>query len=332
MREERADFHVHFGNRTEEEIIEEARENRVSVVAVLDRGIVKIGRLKHLIATAQNQGVTVIPGVENLTEVSYDHSKLSTELLGLDFDLDHPAIHDTFDPLGKRQQEKHLRKIEFQRSFLESRGFDLNTTRENTTHWETIKKGGILETALELCKIAAYNPKNRPLLDSLQTSIKEHLSRRPQDKGELQEAKCLYWEYFAQGQPGFRRWFLDYKVIINSIHQAGGVVIIPHPEYRHIDNKVGIDKILGELFDAGVDGIEGWDAGPLDKHLARLALNKGKLLLGGSGEDSTNYNNRVMGKGEKGSERMYISPKRLIDIRSYKQRAGIGKQLEISTC
>lgn len=319
---ERADFHVHLGDRTYKDLIDEALANQVKVMAVLDRGIVRISKLRYLIKLGRKSLIKIIPGVECLTEVPYEGKTIHQELLSLDFDLSHPEIFKYFDPGGEVYSQKHHGKVEFQKSFLENEGLSLNSTAENLRQWKVINSGEVLDTAVRLCKIAAADPANKDYFLAHQEKLKDHLIKRPQDSDNL-EAKYLYWEFFAAGQKGFRRWQLDYQTIISTIHKAGGVVIIPHPTFRHKPNGIEITKLFDTLLSLGVDGVEGWDADLLNRDLASYALNKEKLILGGSGRDATYYSNRVVGKGDIKEQRMYISPRRLQDIRRYKQKFGL---------
>lgn len=319
---ERADFHVHFGDRTTCDLIDEALTNNVRVMGVLDRGIVRTCLLRQLTLEAKQKNITIIPGVECLTEVDLGPKKISIELLGLDFDLEHPQIYHNFDPNGEVYSQKHLRKVEFQKDFLEQKGFSLKINPENCAQWDLINNGTTLDTAIRLCKIVASNQENTSQFDEFQQEIENHLNKRPQDKNDL-HAKFLYWKYFAPGQSGFRRWQLDYQTIIDSIHQAQGVVIVPHPSFRHKPNGTDFVTLINSLFEIGIDGIEGWDADLLDKSLIRSLINKGKIIVGGSGRDATYYSNRIIGKGDIEKQRMFISPRRLQDIRNYKQKVGL---------
>lgn len=336
---ERADFHVHLGERSDDNLIQEARQNGVTKLAVLDREIVRVERLKQLITKSHTKGVTILPGVEVLTAIPYDHQMATIELLGLDFDLDHPGIHYYFDPQGESYAPKHHHKVRFQKEYLEKLGLCLNHTEENLRQWETIQSGSVLDTAIRLCKIAASDPTNNDFFNGNQTDINDHLAKRPQDQ-DAPTAKYLFWQHFAAGQTAYTGWQqekahliatgkcqpdLDAPSLIQLFHDAGGVVIIPHPHFRHKEGGT-MPEILSHAFAMGVDGVECWDADLLDRPLAKCILQEGKLVLGGSGQDTTYYSNRVMGKGDINKQRMYISPIRLNNIRSYKQRTGISSK------
>lgn len=326
---ERADFHVHLGDRDNTDLIQEALEHQVNTLAVFDRSLVRTARLQSLMEEAAQAGITIIPGVESLVRLNHQGKETYLELVGLDFSLQHPQIFHYFDPRGEYYRDKHQTKVDFQKGFLEERGFSLDGTSISSQQWEVIKSGEVLDTAIRLCKIAAVDPNNRSLISSLTPDVETHLRKRPQDQSDP-VAKYLYWAYFAPGQDGFRRWQPNFATVVEAIHQAAGVVILPHPSLKHSHEEIDPLDILDDLFTMGLDGVEGWDADLLNKNLARKVIRAGRLVLGGSGKDATYYQNRVLGKGEIDKQRMYIAPRRLQALRNYKlprlrqARPGVG--------
>ncbi|MCL5783904.1 MAG: hypothetical protein M1142_00915 [Patescibacteria group bacterium] len=331
---ERADFHIHLGDRTNENLLDEAIRNHVSVLAVLDRGIIKTTQLEQLIKAGQNQGIEILPAVECLTEVPLNSHSISVEFLGLDFDLNHPAIYRNFNPKGEFYSQKHQRKVAYQVGCLENQGFQLNRVSETNSLWSTVDGGEFLDTAIRLCRIVVLDPANQKLLQSANGKVEAHLAKRPEDKPKdpnnptelsLLNAKVIYWELFAPGMPGFKKWHLDPQTILNTIHEAGGVVIVPHPKFQHKLGGTTVEEALDHLFKIGIDGVEVWDANLIDKKFTRQVLSKGKIALGGSGQDTTYYQNRVMGMGDIKDQRMFISTRRLVDLKLYKVLHGYGR-------
>ena len=107
------------------------------------------------------------------------------------------------------------------------------------------------------------------------------------------------------------------QLIVKTIREANGVVVGAHPNFKIGDGIVNLDTVINYWFENKVDGLEGWDAGPLNKELALKSRARGGLVLGGSGRD-IKYSNRIMGKGDINRQDMYISPKHLLDIKKYK--------------
>lgn len=315
---DRADLHVHLGDRDPEDLLNEAEKNSVGVVAVLDRGIIRTKKLTELMRMGQERSIQVIPGIESLTEVQFNGHTIPLELVGLDFDLDDPDIDRVFGPKGEVYSSKHRRKVEYQRSFLESLGLKIRRTEHNANQWDLVESGEVLDTAIRLCKIAALDEDNQEIFKSWANDMLAHLEKRPQDQEGL-EAKFLFWNSFAIGQPGYKKWSLDFDTIVNTIHRADGVVVLAHPDFQHGKDESELVPLITNLFDKGIDGVEGWDAGPLDDYLDYLARRYNKLCLGGSGQDLTNYSNRKMGYGDLVTQNMYIPINRCLEIARYKE-------------
>lgn len=320
MEKPRADFHVHIGDRTNEDFIQEALDNNVKVVAALDRGSeVKIDRLKDLITYGEKRGVTVIPGVESFTQVTLCGQQAAFELIGLDFDLDHPDIYRIFDPRAGIPPQLHDPKISFQRTILENMGFNLDPSSENQLLYDEIKSRMKAETAIRYCQITLMNPQNLQLMNSpyWQKQTRIHFQSRPEDQGHLENV--LYWSVFAPGKEGYWQNHLSFKLILDTIHKAGGVVIGAHPKLKLGDEGPNLDSLIEFWFDQGIDGLEVWDAAPPDTYLTHKAVSRHKLYLGGSGRD-IKYSNRIMGRGDAKLQDMYIHPKMLDMLRNYKER------------
>lgn len=316
MSREKADFHVHIGTRTNEDIFQEAINNQVRVLGLLDRGAVDCSRLTQLKESGRSCGIEVVPGIECLTEIRHKLRLINFELIGLNFDEKCPAVFDTFDVRGGVNLEKHDQKVTYQRTFLQSCGFKLQRIEANEPIWKMVEQDHVFDTAYKLCQIAARSQLNRGLFEDLGDEIRQHLEKRPQDRSDLY-SKFLYWRLFAPGKPGFRKWYLDASTIINTVHEGGGIVLLAHPNFQHSEADSQLPEMLDFIFDLGIDGVEGWDAGLLDKRLAKEALKRGGLVLGGSGTDQTNYSNRSIGLGEISNPLMHISSRRLCDILRY---------------
>ena len=72
---------------------------------------------------------------------------------------------------------------------------------------------------------------------------------------------------------------------METVKQAGGVVIIAHPGDRRRNDTLLSDAQIGMLVDAGLDGLEVWHRGNLPdqrRRLLDLARKYGLLVTGGS--------------------------------------------------
>ncbi len=315
---ERADFHVHLGDREDADIVREALDNHVTVVAVMDRGIVRIEKVRRLVALGEKAGIIIVPGVECFTEIQDKSGKTAPfELIGLDFNLGSPTLFNDFDPRGEVYSGRHDVKVTFQREFLENQGFNMTPNEQTQSMWDIVNSAQILDTAVRLCGIAAQDKATISRLiqsTKFQSELESHHSHRPQDRGDL--AKFLYWKYFAYGTPGYKKWHPEPKTIIDSIKKSEGVVLLAHPRFQHVQGDLTILDVMADIFKLGIDGLEGWDHGNLDIELAIMARRRGLLVLGGSGRDIS-YNNRILGRGAVGEEEMFISPRRLKELKAY---------------
>ncbi|MBI4037389.1 hypothetical protein HY385_03120 [Candidatus Daviesbacteria bacterium] len=317
----RADLHVHYSDQRRDDLLEEAQANQTEVVGLLERETIRTNILQHVINEGVTRGLRLVPGIELL----FRHESQGTqsyELICLDFNLQNPRIFNELDPKGEVYSSVHRRKVDFQTEFLANLGFNMEPIPETDAAWHNLNSGEFADTAIRLSRIAIQNPSNKSVVDhllsSLESEYSEYLKKRPEDNGD--SAKFLYWQHFALGKPGQKRWTKEVqpKDLIQLIHQAGGLVILAHPEEF---NDPFISYMLDEV---GVDGLEGWHAGPLNLRLARKALERGKLVLGGSGKSIEDYNNRLIGLGDIETQNMFIPAAKIIDqIEEYKRNARI---------
>jgi len=80
--------------------------------------------------------------------------------------------------------------------------------------------------------------------------------RRAGHVGDRQEA---FDKYLASGQPAYvDRTRLSPADSIAAIHGAGGVAILGHPPQLRCQNNAQLERIVRDLIDAGLDGIEAY--------------------------------------------------------------------------
>lgn len=318
MNERRADFHVHLGDRTDENLLAEAEQNGVEVLTVLDRRIIRTRRLSSLQEKAQTRGITLLPGVEVLVEYNRGNNTEMLEIVGVNPNLRHPELINVFDPSGDFFRSTHIPKIVHQTNFLRQQGFEID---ELHPQWSDIYAGSIPDASARLCSIAANNPVNARLMQDMQPEIEELLKKRPEDTLKA-PAKILFTKYFGVNKPAYVPWGLTAERVIDILHQAGGLAILAHPRFQHSQGESHLVAMLDELFVSGIDGVEGWD-GTHDPEVDEIASKRGKLVLGGSGQDTTNYDNRIMGLGEKNPKNkptMYIPTSKLQEIKLHQQK------------
>ena len=118
-----------------------------------------------------------------------------------------------------------------------------------------------------------------------------HLARVLMDKGVASSFQEAFGEWIGKGRACY--WPIDkpdYREVLRTVHEAGGVGSLAHPCLMKID---GWDRFLGQLAAAGLDAIEvfypyvasnGIGRGlSIDPRLMRtMAEKRGFLLTGGS--------------------------------------------------
>lgn len=320
---ERADLHVHYDKKNVSQLLQEAHSNDVKVMAVLEHETVRSHLYPDLINQAAQLAITILPAVEMWFKYRQNGQVIPFELVGIDFDLNNSQVFNSLDPHGEVYSNIHRQKVAFQVAKLENQGFDLSRTPETCAFWEELDSGENAATAFLVCKAAALSPKNSRLVERLKVdlaeTIEKHLRQRPEDEGQME--KILYWENFALGKSGYKRWSpeVDPREMIEIIRGAGGVVVLAHPKYQHTEGAPDPVEILDQLLDLGVDGLEGYNASPLDEELNRKARDRGLLVLGGSGK-SYDYHNRLIGLGDIDRRDMLIPVSILDQIKEYKAK------------
>lgn len=77
-------------------------------------------------------------------------------------------------------------------------------------------------------------------------------------------------KFLANGKPFYLKTKgLDFEKALSTIHNANGVAVLAHPMSLYLSWKNLTKKII-ELKEAGIDGIEAWNAGTKPNHCRRL--------------------------------------------------------------
>ncbi len=310
---ERVDLHTHYVPAHEDELLNRALHNNVILLGALGHESVLLDHLRGFVKKAKTCGVRVLPGIEAAFTLRKDGLAIPYELICLGIDTEDPEIYNLVDPRGKYFGERHGAKVDVQISIAEEDGFDMALCEANRPYLEALHSKLDAATAILVCRAAAYNPQNKSRLSELQTEIDVHFSNRPQDAGDL--AKFLYGRLFGIGKPGYNEWqtvrkqFTDItpEDYIDIMHRAGATVVLAHPNFQHEKGALPPSFAIEDFLDMSIDGLEGWDAGPLNIDLARRSLRRHKLVLGGSGW-SPDYDNRDVGVGDKALRNMLIPP------------------------
>lgn len=223
-------MHIHTicsdGNLSPKQIIDEAKKNKVSVIAIADHDTVE-AYTTSLFDYAKSQGIKLIPAVEISTKIA----KVGFHVLGYNFDLMNKNLLKKLSLLRNTRRD-YLNKVAKKLSDL---GYILNIEKLNKI--DAVTKAHI---ALDIIS----NEKNNKLL-------LKNFGHIPQ-KGEFIET------VMNDGCPAFvNKESITPKEASDLIHNAGGKVVLAHPvAYKYEDN-LNVHEILELFKDMNADGIEG---------------------------------------------------------------------------
>jgi predicted metal-dependent phosphoesterase TrpH len=198
-------------------------------------------------AAADRCGIEFVAGVE----ISAEYSPGTMHILG--YCIDHHAVS-----LSTKLEE--LRVAREQRNpqiahRLNSMGFDVSYE--------------------EVAELAGNNVVGRP-----------HFARVMIDKGYVSSVQEAFDRYLKKGAPAYvEKARLSPADSISLIQAAGGVAVLAHPYQLKLESYEDVDKLVGELADLGLDGIEAVYSRHSEDQRARyseIAKRHHLLITGGS--------------------------------------------------
>lgn len=223
------DLHIHTtcsdGALSPFEIVDKAKENGVSVIAIADHDNTS-AYTQELFDYAKQNGVEIIPAVE----MSTHQKKVGVHVLGYNFDLNNQEMINTLSKLRNARHD-YLENVA---TALEKLGYKINTAKLDEIP-------AVTKAHISLDVVS--NPENELLLMKTFGHIPS--------KGEFIET------IMNEGCPAYVQKFTITPVeAANIIHLAGGKVVLAHPvAYKHED---GIDEtfVLDLAKAMNADGIE----------------------------------------------------------------------------
>lgn len=307
---ERVDFHIHYDpldESTAYDAIETARKCEVTAMALMARGQISVNT-HEFIEKGRELGIKVFSGLESLTILGDNF----LELICLGFDPE-GSIAGLY---GQEVVEKINKKAVFEQlAFIQTEGFDFSLiSSEDQELLSKVKMGKTTERAFKICQIISRSS-NIPNISRI-SALKKELDddwKYVNDKygnafkGSNLNAKFLWYIYFKVGAPGYIRVQNHADVVINAVHESGGVVLYsPEGKFDF--------SVWESLISLGVDGVMGWHGSKLElsRQMIKDLLEKEMLILGGSDFDPIK-NHWKLGLGD-GS--LYINPRRLLSLES----------------
>jgi len=262
------DLHIHSkscsdGNFTVEEIVREAKTRGIGLMSITDHD--SIGCQEKAMALAQN-GIRYISGVE--LNVTFSHPRcregksISLDFLGYQFDVKNRELKDKLQQMAKYREERAAKILD-----------KLNAEFE---------KGEIEKlTKNDMKKIqdSADGVLGRPhIADYL---VEKGIVRTKQEAFDKYLVKCDVPKYPLYIEEASR-----------LVRNAGGIIVLAHPNDPHGTSLVSLTKslpeqteIIEESFLRYIDGVECWHSRndlQTTKHYVEFAEKHELIMTGGS--------------------------------------------------
>lgn len=243
------DLHIHStasdGSLSPVEIIEAARKVGLRAIAITDHDTVE-GSVEAL-RHQRSSGVEILPGIE--ISVSFDSGTM--HLLGYLVRLDDAFLRQSLKVVQKARADRNVQIVER----LQDLGVD-------------IKYDEILE-------VSGGGQIGRP-----------HIAHVLIQKRVVQSFDEAFNKLLKKGRPAYvERYRLLPAEAIQTILRAGGVPVLAHPFTLNAKTEGDLDRILADLKQAGLKGVEAYypSHGPkLTACYERLAYRHGLLVTGGT--------------------------------------------------
>jgi predicted metal-dependent phosphoesterase TrpH len=261
------DLHLHTtasdGVRTPSGIVNYAKDKGLQAIAITDHDTIE--GLDEGLSEGGRVGFEVIPGVE----ISAEHSPGSMHLLGYFLDIHHPLLRDKLSYLQKARAERNPKIIE-----------NLNRLGVRINYEEVVKASGGGQVG-------------RP-----------HFAQVLLEKGYVRSFQEAFDRFLGKGAPAYvDKIRFKPNEAISFIREAGGVAVLAHPKTLGMKDFASLEKIILELMEVGLKGIEVFYPEHSSLEVAQfraLAERHGLLMTGGTdyhGIEKENFDIGV-GRGE----------------------------------
>jgi len=243
------DLHAHTthsdGSASPDELIALAASKKARAIAITDHDTVSA--IDDARATAERFGIEFVSGIE----ISAEHSPGTMHILGYCIDEKSTALAAKLDEL---RQARELRNPQIANR-LQSLGFDIRYD--------------------EVLKVAGNQVVGRP-----------HFARLMIEKGYVASMQEAFDRYLKKDADAYvEKARLSPRESIALIHAAGGVAVLAHPYQLKLSSYEDVDRLVGELAELGLDGVEAvYSRHNADERegYAKVAAQNGLLVTGGS--------------------------------------------------
>lgn len=226
-------MHTHFsddGTYSPEELMELCAQSGVRVAAVSDHNCTR--GVSRAVRHARSLGIECIPAVE----LDCTYQGIDLHLLGYWIDPEHPGFAQTEHAI--QEQERVAGEQRIQHALELGFHFDAEPLLR--------EKGGIVTGEMIAEAALAQDPENPALLPY-----------RPGGVRSDNPYVNFYWDFFAQGKPGYVPVaFQCLEEAVSLVRSAGGLPVLAHPGNNlHEDT-----TLLHGIVEQGVCGIEAYSS------------------------------------------------------------------------
>jgi predicted metal-dependent phosphoesterase TrpH len=262
------DLHIHSqssdGVFTVEEIVKEAKRRKIGFISITDHD--SIGCQLVAMDLAGKAGIRYVSGVE--LNVTFSHSKylagkpVSLDFLGYQFDPKNQALEDKLQQVAEYREARAAKILENLNGEFEKEGI------EKLTKSDFDKIQASVDGVLGRPHIADY-------------LVKKSIVRDRQEAFDKYLVRC--------NVPKYPLYLEDASKLV---HNAGGKIVLAHPNDPHGTSLVTLTKSLPEQTQiikdsmlAYINGVECWHSrsdAQTTNHYLRFAKEHGLMVTGGS--------------------------------------------------
>ncbi len=263
------DLHIHSkscsdGNLTVEEIVKEAKIRNIGLMSITDHD--SIGCQEKAMALARKNGIRYIPGVE--LNVTFSHPRynkgksISLDLLGYQFDVKNRELESKLQQIARYREERAAKILDKINVEFEKEGIERLTRND-----------------LREIQASADGVLGRPHIANY--LVRKGIVRTKQEAFDRYLVKCDVPKYPLYVGEASR-----------LVRDAGGIVVLAHPNDPHGTSLVKLTKSLHEQTEIieesilrYIDGVECWHSrndALTTNHFIEFAKKHGLIMTGGS--------------------------------------------------
>ena len=263
------DLHIHSkscsdGNLTVEELVKEAKVRNIGLISITDHD--SIGCQEKAMTLARKNGIGYISGVE--LNVTFSHPRyhngksISLDFLGYQFDIKNKELKDKLQQIAEYREERAAKILDKINAEFEKEGIEKLTKKDFKEIQDSVD--GVL---------------GRP-------HIADYLVR----KGIVRTKQEAFDKYLVMCD--VPKYPLYIEEASRLVRNAGGIIVLAHPNDPHGTSLVPLTKSLREQTEIieesilrYIDGVECWHSrndALTTNHYIEFAKKHGLIMTGGS--------------------------------------------------